>query len=728
MVGLHCRPPDSLAPVTIRLRTSEDGVTWSVWYSVALEYAAEVGGDPQAYTEALWTGGGRYIQVAAEAASGDGATPAELDDVHLTAISTAEDADVVAQGLGVVRHVATTIAGVEFAAPSQAMTDAPTIVTRRQWGADESWRTGSPSTAPVKMAIVHHTGSGNSYTRAEAPAIVRGAYYYHTKALGWSDVGYNFLVDRYGTVYEGRYGGISEGVIGAQTLGFNTGSTGVSVIGEYTHVAPPAAALSALKKLLAWKLDVHHVDPASRARMVCGYGSRYATGQVVDFPAIAGHRDANYTDCPGNKLYALLPSIRRAAASQGLPKIYSPSVGDQYISPNGDGNGDKTTAGFTISSTADWQIEVRDADGAPVRRFSGSGASARVEWNGKSADGVIQRDGAYTIVMSASTAGGVARKATATVVLDTVRPKLLSAAISPDPFSPNGDGQGDDTTVSFAPSETCSSRVSVLGGGDEMLRRLSPWSASTASRTAIRWNGEVGAGTALSPAAEGSSVIEIALRDRAGNTAAFTRSVRIDRTLGFPTVTPGTFSPDGDGIQDLTTLGFKLTRRATISVQVREGTTVLRTLDQGALGAGAHTFEWDGVMADETTLASGFYGLRVSAHSAMGVSVVSVPVTVDRYRPRLTVPEKVSVTYGRTARIGFTVRDPYSPKVKVWAVVKDPEGATLATVTCGWVTQGKALSWDWKPPAKGVYTVIFSALDRGGNRQSAAPATTLSVR
>ena len=725
MVGLQCRPPKSRATVTIRLRTSEDGVAWSAWYSADLEYAAEFGGTPQAFTEALWTGSGRYIQVAAEAQ--EGSAPAVLDDVLLTAISTAEDADPVARGLGVVRRVAMTIASPEFASPSQALTTQPTIVRRAQWGADESWRTGEPSVAPVKMAFVHHTGSGNSYTRAEAPAIVRGAYYYHTKSLGWSDMGYNFLIDRYGTVYEGRYGGISEGVIGAQTLGYNTGSTGISVIGEYTHAAPPAAAVNALKRLLAWKLDVHHVDPASRVKMVCSYGSRYATGQVVDFPAIAGHRDANFTDCPGNKLYALLPSTRRAVASQGLPKIYHPSVGVPFLSPDRDGNNDKTSLDFTMSAAADWRIDVRDSAGATVRTFKGSGLAARAEWDGRSAAGVAQPDGAYAVVMSAETANGVARPATATVVLDTVRPKLASAGISPDPFSPNGDGQGDETTVSFTPNEACSSRVSVLGSGT-VLRRLSAWSTSTVGRTAIRWKGEVGAGDTLSPAAEGPAVIEIALRDRAGNTAAFTRGVRLDRTLGFPSVAPSTFSPNGDGVQDAVTLGFKLTREATVTVEARAGVAVLRTLDRGKLSAGAHTLEWDGSLASEIALPSGFYQFRVRASGAMGTSVVSVPFTVDRYPPRISVPEKASATKGSTARIGYTVRDPYSPKVKVWAVVKDARGAAVATVACGWVAQGKVQTCAWRPPARGVYALAFNAADRGGNRQNAVRTTLLTVR
>ena len=204
------------------------------------------------------------------------------------------------------------------------------------------------------MVFVHHTDSGNDYTRAEAPAIVRAVYAYHTRSLHWSDVGYNFLIDRYGTVYEGRYGGVTKGAIGAQTLGFNTGSIGVSVIGTFTKATPPGAAVNALERLLAWKLDVHHVDPKGRATLVCGYGEKYATGQSVTFPVIAGHRDANYTDCPGGKLYAQLPAIRKAVAAIGLPKIYGFDVTGVYFSPNGDGVRDKAEVGFTVSEAAGW--------------------------------------------------------------------------------------------------------------------------------------------------------------------------------------------------------------------------------------------------------------------------------------------------------------------------------------------------------------------------------------
>ena len=119
----------------------------------------------------------------------------------------------------------------------------PPIVTRAAWGADEAYRKGLPAYGVVRCAFVHHTVNANTYTRAQAPALVRGIYYYHTQVNGWNDFGYNFLIDRFGTIYEGRYGGVTKAVRGAQVLvGFNSWSTGVALIGTFETVAPSAAA------------------------------------------------------------------------------------------------------------------------------------------------------------------------------------------------------------------------------------------------------------------------------------------------------------------------------------------------------------------------------------------------------------------------------------------------------------------------------------------------------
>jgi flagellar hook assembly protein FlgD len=728
LVGVICRPPAEPGGVLVQIRTSLDGVSWGEWYSAPLEVAAEGdGSEPQAFSEPLWTGAARYVQVGARQAEGSQAAPLALEGVKVVALNSTEDADPGATLLGVVRRTAAAVAGLEMAPPVGAMTTKPTIVTRAEWGANESYRVGSPSFAPVQAVFVHHTASGNDYTRAEAPAIVRAVYAYHTKSLHWSDVGYNFLIDRYGTVYEGRYGGVTKGAIGAQTLGFNTGSSGVSVIGDFTKVTPPGVAVNALERLLAWKLDLHHVDPQGKATLVCGYGEKYATGQNVTFPVVAGHRDANYTGCPG-KIYGLLPAIRKATAAIGQPKIYGFDLAGANFSPNGDGVRDKAEVDFTVSEAASWSIEIRKPSGGVVRRLSGQGSSAATTWSGKDDAGRDLPDGTYALVAGAKSAHGEARPATVDVRLDTTPPRLASATVAPSSFSPNGDGQSESAAVRFAPGESGTARVSVIGAGEKVLRRLTVWRAVTEAAQTVAWDGRISDGGKLVAAPEGHVAIEIAMRDLAGNSASVRRPAVVDRTLGFPVVTPAICSPNGDGTRDTVAVAFKLTRRADVTVALLRGDEVLRSIKAGELGAGPQSVAWDGTVAGGASAESGKYVLRVTAHGSIGATSVSKPVTVDRYAPRLTVPATASTTLGTTAKVAYSVRDPYSPTVKVTVAVSNAAGGAVATVDCGWVKQGTTATCSWKPPARGTYTLTFHAVDRGGNAESSAGVTLLKVR
>jgi stage II sporulation protein D len=320
MVGVMCDVPEATGAVVIRIRTSLDGGSWSRWYEGPLELAADGAGAPRAFMDAMWTGAARYVQVSARA---DGArAPLALDGVRLMAIDTGGSDSLGDRTAAIVRRLVATIAGVSLTPAASAAVSQPTWVTRKAWGADESLRSGTPDTAPVKMAFIHHTAGGNTYAQADAPALVRGIYAYHTLGLGWSDIGYNFLIDRFGTIYEGRYGGVTKGVIGAQVLGFNTGSTGISVMGTYSSEAPPVVAVSALENLLAWKLSLSGLDPAGKATMTCGSAEKFKAGATVTFSVIAGHRDANYTECPGDALYGQLPAVREAVAARiakGVP-------------------------------------------------------------------------------------------------------------------------------------------------------------------------------------------------------------------------------------------------------------------------------------------------------------------------------------------------------------------------------------------------------------------------
>ena len=188
----------------------------------------------------------------------------------------------------------------------------PPIITRAEWGADESKRGGSPSFASLKKLIVHHTDTSNS--DPNPAATVRAIYAFHTDVRGWSDIGYNFLVDAQGRVYEGRWArkyaagevhngedSSGRGVIGAHAAGANTGSVGVSLLGNFTSTAPTAAALDGLQAVLSWKADRHDIDPT---------GSSDFSG-LVDLPNISGHRDTKSTSCPGDVLWGRLPKIRQ---------------------------------------------------------------------------------------------------------------------------------------------------------------------------------------------------------------------------------------------------------------------------------------------------------------------------------------------------------------------------------------------------------------------------------
>ena len=191
----------------------------------------------------------------------------------------------------------------------------PRIVTRRGWGADEKLRERTfVYTKKVKAAFVHHTASGNGYSCAQAPSLIRGIYRYHVKSMGWRDIGYNFLVDKCGNIYEGRAGGVAKPVLGAHTLGFNSNSVGIAVLGSYGTTKPPAAAVKAIARLTAWKLGLHGVNPKGKTYLKSGGGNLYPKGRKVRLNVISGHRDGFATECPGRQLYRKLGSTRTTAA------------------------------------------------------------------------------------------------------------------------------------------------------------------------------------------------------------------------------------------------------------------------------------------------------------------------------------------------------------------------------------------------------------------------------
>ena len=192
----------------------------------------------------------------------------------------------------------------------------PAIVPRSAWDPHDQCRPRVQARyGRVDFAVVHHTESLSLYSPRQSAAMVLAICLFHRDGNGWNDIGYDMLVDRYGAVFEGRAGGVEQPVIGAHSGGWNTVSTGVAMIGSYSVSQPPAAALRALERVLAWKLSLAGL-PASDRVLERSSGSnpadnRYPAGTRVRFPRISGHRDADSTECPGGALYALLPRIRR---------------------------------------------------------------------------------------------------------------------------------------------------------------------------------------------------------------------------------------------------------------------------------------------------------------------------------------------------------------------------------------------------------------------------------
>lgn len=259
----------------------------------------------------------------------------------------------------------------------------PYIAPRATWGArPPKAALGYAST--VKMGFVHHTAGTNSYGYDDVPRILRGDQAYHMDVQGWTDLGYNFVVDRFGRPWEGRAGGIDRAVIGAHSQGFNTGSTGVAVIGNFTSADPPPAALDAVSHLLGWKLTHHGVVPDGPTVMVSGGNDRYPAGTTVWFNNVAGHRDAKATECPGARLYDRLPQVRASARQYGGPY-------DAQLGANQQSLGGALTSGPGAASRGPGLLDafVRGPDNALYHKSFESGRGW-TEW--RSLGGLLTSD------------------------------------------------------------------------------------------------------------------------------------------------------------------------------------------------------------------------------------------------------------------------------------------------------------------------------------------------
>ncbi|MDQ0774954.1 hypothetical protein QF026_003420 [Streptomyces aurantiacus] len=301
--------------------------------------------------------------------------------------------------------------------PPPSTVTQPTIVSRAQWGADESTVKDPPEYIDkVSAVFVHHTVGTNDYSCAESPALVRGIMAYHVQTELWNDLGYNFLVDKCGRVFEGRAGGIDLPVRGAHTFGFNGDSAGIAVLGDFEGAAatsttpakpagkPTRAALESVARVAAWKLGQYGVDPSGEVTLTAaGDTGVYKTGDKATLNTVSGHRDGFATLCPGKNLYSKLAEIRRYASSPG--KNSAVPTADF----NGDGISDLVAA--TPKQGSGWLTLVPGGLDGPVSasKVKLNQASTEVpgaaesgdQWGAATAVGDIDADGHADIAIGA---------------------------------------------------------------------------------------------------------------------------------------------------------------------------------------------------------------------------------------------------------------------------------------------------------------------------------------
>ncbi|MGA5248781.1 N-acetylmuramoyl-L-alanine amidase [Streptomyces pseudogriseolus] len=415
----------------VRARGLESG-EWGAWQDLELNAAPpeEVEAGMRGASQPLWVGPSDGVEARVVHEDGTtGALPKGLevnlvDPGVVTEAETRLDAPEPAAFVMDASPSSSPSPSPEPTAPPSTVPQPP-VTSRAGWGADES-KSPDPSeyNAEVKAVFVHHTDGANDYDCAESPAIVRGIYAYHTEVEGWNDIGYNFLVDKCGTVFEGRKGGIDRPVLGAHTYGFNRESAGIAVLGTHVSGAASTAALTSVARVTAWKLGQYGADPAGTVQLTAGatqrnyFSTQFTAGERYTFRRVSGHRDGFNTQCPGDALYAQLPTVRTWAAGpvDGL-RIASltdaTAKGSTYYTKG-------TPVVRWAATTPAALIKRYDVlvDGQAVAATSGAGYAKRITLT----------PGTHTVTVRAThQSGAVSAAAPLTVVAETTAPVFTAA-------------------------------------------------------------------------------------------------------------------------------------------------------------------------------------------------------------------------------------------------------------------------------------------------------------
>ena len=324
LVGATWTDPRATLDGTVEVRTRAVDGRWTGWQPLESDGpdAADPGtehGPVRGSTDPLWVDESNGVE--ARVAAADGRTRPLPAGLRLDLINPDVRAEAAPQAQAA-------------AYPARPV---PRLVTRSGWRANEAIVQHPPEyTTDVQVMFVHHTATSNTYSCGQSAGIVRGIELYQVKSRGWNDIGYNFLVDKCGTLFEGRKGGVDKPVLGAHTLGFNAHSSAIAVIGNYTASGVPATVRNVIAQVAAYKVGADGNNPSGTVVLTSNGSDRYPTGTRVRLNRISGHRDTGRTECPGDALFAQLGTIRRIAGAGptglGFPRVTGATkAGSRYF-------------------------------------------------------------------------------------------------------------------------------------------------------------------------------------------------------------------------------------------------------------------------------------------------------------------------------------------------------------------------------------------------------------
>ncbi len=409
------------AKVTVSLRGSVDGEDWSGWKSFDLDYDSM--SRPGEYAGGLlfFDQRTKFIQYRINinrektiikrlrlSFISPGATPGEIrENIEKRMLETMSEENLL----------------------QSAKYPKPPVITRTEWGCPDGQITthGALSHTTVTHLIVHHTVNDNN--SPDWPAVVRSIWNFHIFDRNYADIGYNYLVDPNGVIYEGRSGG--DNVQGAHFSGVNSGTMGVALLGTFTDVTPSQKALTSLKKILAWKADQRNIDPA---------GTSLHSGSQFNLKNISGHRDGpGSTECPGDSLYALLTAIRNDVKSLitnagSVASVSAASFKGEALAP------DSIVAAFG----ANLATSTQTADSTPLpTALAGTSVLIRDSFNNeKIAPLFFVSPGQINFLIPSGVSNGPATFVTTNADGRISTGTAIIRSIAPSLFAANSNGQG----------------------------------------------------------------------------------------------------------------------------------------------------------------------------------------------------------------------------------------------------------------------------------------------